>query len=98
MAAISALEALKRPSAILIVTDSKYVLDGLTKWIKGWKKRGWKTADGKPVKNQDLWLRLDAATQTHRVKWEWVRGHDGHEGNERADALARAAIANFRRR
>jgi ribonuclease HI len=98
MAAISALEALKRPSAILIVTDSKYVLDGLTKWIKGWKARGWKTADGKAVKNQDLWLRLDAATQTHKVKWEWVRGHDGHEGNERADALARAAIANFRRR
>ena len=98
MAAISALEALKRPSAILIVTDSKYVLDGLTKWIKGWKARGWKTADGKPVKNQDLWLRLDAATHTHKVKWEWVRGHDGHEGNERADALARAAIANFRRR
>jgi ribonuclease HI len=98
MAAISALEALKRPSAILIVTASKYVLDGLTKWIKGWKARGWKTADGKPVKNQDLWLRLDAATQAHKVKWEWVRGHDGHEGNERADALARAAIANFRRR
>jgi ribonuclease HI len=98
MAAISALEALKRPSAIRIVTDSKYVLDGLTKWIKGWKARGWKTADGKPVKNQDLWLRLDAATQAHKVQWEWVRGHDGHEGNERADALARAAIANFRRR
>lgn len=97
MAAISALEALKKPSAIRIVTDSKYVLDGLTKWIKGWKAKGWKTADGKPVKNQDLWLRLDAAAAVHKVKWEWVKGHNGHDGNERADALARAAILAVRK-
>jgi ribonuclease HI len=96
MAAIAALEALKRETAIRIVTDSKYVHDGLTKWIKAWKKRGWKTADGKPVKNQDLWERLEAACASHKVRWEWVRGHNGHEGNERADALARAAIKAFR--
>ena len=97
-AIIHALKALKHPCIVDLYTDSKYVMQGVTEWLAGWKARGWKTADGKPVKNQDLWLRLDAATQAHKVQWEWVRGHDGHEGNERADALARAAIANFRRR
>ncbi|HRP11254.1 MAG TPA: ribonuclease HI [Terricaulis sp.] len=96
MGAISALEALKRPSEVKLHTDSKYVMDGLTKWIHGWKKNGWKTADKKPVKNEDLWKRLDAANARHKVEWKWVKGHAGDVMNERADALARAAIAALR--
>ena len=96
MAAISALEALKRSSTVEMHTDSKYVQDGISKWIHGWKRNGWKTADKKPVKNVDLWQRLDAAIQKHHVKWHWVKGHAGHELNERADRLAVEAIADIR--
>jgi ribonuclease HI len=92
MAAIAALEALKRPVKVRLHTDSKYLRDGITAWIKRWKANGWKTADKKPVKNQDLWLRLDEALARHTVEWHWLRGHSGHPENERADALARAAI------
>ena len=92
MAAIAALEALVRPTGITIVTDSTYLRDGITGWIHGWKRNGWKTAAKKPVKNADLWQRLDAAAARHRVRWDWIRGHAGHPQNERADALARAAI------
>ena len=92
MAAISALEALKRPCEVHLHTDSMYVKDGITKWIKGWKKKGWKTADRKPVKNVDLWQRLEEACGAHKISWHWVRGHSGHELNEQADALARAAV------
>jgi ribonuclease HI len=92
MAAIAALEALERPSAITVVTDSTYVKDGITGWIHGWKRNGWKNAAKKPVKNTDLWKRLDAAQARHQVTWEWVKGHAGHEQNERADELARAEI------
>lgn len=95
-AAAEALEALTRPTELTLVTDSSYVKDGLTKWIHGWKARGWKTADKKPVKNEDLWRRLEAAAARHRVTWEWVKGHAGHEENERADALARAGMAPFK--
>lgn len=91
-AAIMALEALKRPSRVALYTDSTYLKDGITKWIAGWKRKGWKTADRKPVKNIDLWQRLEAALVPHEVEWHWVRGHNGHIENERADALARAAI------
>jgi ribonuclease HI len=94
--AIMALEALKRPSVVELHTDSKYVHDGISKWIHGWKRNGWKTADKKPVKNMDLWQRLDAAIQRHEVHWRWVKGHAGHELNERADQLAVAAIADIR--
>jgi ribonuclease HI len=93
MAAISGLEALKRPCRVRLFSDSQYLRDGITKWIHAWKQRGWRTADKKPVKNVDLWQRLDAVAQRHQVAWEWVRGHAGHPENERADALARAAIA-----
>ena len=96
MAAISALEALERPSALTVVTDSVYVKDGITKWIFGWKKNGWKTAANKPVKNEELWKRLDAATVRHDVTWEWVKGHVGHPENERADELARAGMAPYK--
>ena len=92
MAAIAALEGLKRACEVHLHTDSLYLKDGMTKWLEGWKKKGWKTADKKPVKNIDLWQRLDAARGRHKVSWYWVRGHDGHELNEAADALARAAI------
>lgn len=92
MAAISALEALKRPCAVTLHTDSRYVMDGITKWIAGWKAKGWKTAAKDPVKNEDLWRRLDEARARHDVSWRWVRGHDGDPMNERADALARGAI------
>jgi ribonuclease HI len=95
MAAISALEALKRPCAVALHTDSQYVKNGITQWIHGWKKNGWRTADKKPVKNEDLWRRLEAAVARHEVSWRWVKGHDGHVENERADALARAAIAGL---
>ncbi|MDB4052426.1 ribonuclease HI [Octadecabacter sp.] len=96
MAAIASLEALARPSKITVVTDSSYVKDGITKWIFGWKSRGWKTAAKKPVKNEDLWRRLEAATTRHDVTWEWVKGHAGHPENERADELARGGMAPFK--
>jgi ribonuclease HI len=91
-AAIEALKALKQPSAVVLHTDSRYLMDGATQWIKGWKARGWKTADKKAVKNEDLWHALEDALLRHDVSWKWVRGHFGHVENERADALARAAI------
>ena len=96
MAAIAALEALKRPSRVHLHTDSQYLRDGITRFIHSWKARGWKTADKKPVKNIDLWQRLEAAMKPHQVEWFWVRGHAGHPENERADALARAGIAKAR--
>ena len=96
MAAIAALEALKRPSRVHIHTDSQYLRDGITRFIHAWKTRGWKTADKKPVKNIDLWQRLDAATKPHQVDWFWIKGHSGHVENERADALARAGIEDAR--
>jgi len=91
-AALSGLEALKRPCRVRLYSDSQYLRDGITKWIHGWKRRGWRTADNHPVKNVDLWQKLDAAATRHVVAWEWVRGHAGHPENERADALARARI------
>ena len=98
MAAIAALEALKRPSKVRLHTDSSYLKDGITKWLPQWKRRGWKTADKKPVKNVDLWQRLEAAEAPHEVEWLWVRGHDGHVENERADALAREGMQPYRMR
>lgn len=98
MAAISALEALTRPCAVDLHTDSIYVRDGVTGWIHNWKKRGWTTADKKPVKNVELWQRLDAAAQRHDIQWKWVKGHAGDEMNERADALARAGMAPFKKK
>ena len=95
MAAIAALEALQRPRRVELHTDSQYVRSGLTSWIQAWKRNGWRTADKKPVKNEDLWRRLDAAAARHEVDWRWVRGHSGHEMNERADALARQGMAPF---
>ena len=95
MAAIMALEALTRPSQVLLSTDSLYLKDGITRWIHNWKRNGWKTSDKKPVKNADLWQRLEAALETHRVSFEWVRGHAGHPENTRADALARRAIKDL---
>ncbi len=92
MAAIMALEALKEPCAVTLITDSQYVMKGITEWMAGWKKRGWKTADNKPVKNVDLWQRLEQASAAHKVTWQWVKGHAGDEMNERADALARRGI------
>lgn len=92
MAAIVALETLTRPCRVRLHTDSRYVKDGIETWIKGWKRNGWRTADRKPVKNIDLWQRFDSALARHEVRFEWVRGHSGHPENERADALARAAI------
>ena len=92
MAAIRALESLKRPCQVSITTDSEYVRKGITEWILNWKRRNWKTADKKPVKNAELWRRLDDAAAKHVVKWHWVRGHTGHPENERADALANKAI------
>ncbi|TPE52471.1 ribonuclease HI [Amaricoccus solimangrovi] len=96
MAAISALEALSRPTELTLVTDSNYLRDGVTKWIHGWRRNGWKTADRKPVKNEDLWRRLDTAAERHRIRWDWVKGHAGHEENERADELARRGMAPFK--
>ena len=92
LAVINALNALKRPVTATVHTDSRYVCDGATKWIKNWKRNGWKTADKKPVKNGDLWQALDEAASRHAVSWRWVAGHAGHAENERCDALARAAI------
>src|SRR5690606_6799472 len=96
MAAIEALNALKRPSKVRLHTDSKYVMDGVTKWIHGWKKNGWKTADKKPVKNEDLWKLLDEANARHEVTWKWVKGHSDNEMNNRADELARSAIQTLK--
>jgi ribonuclease HI len=97
MAVIEALRALKRPVTARVHTDSQYVQKGISEWIHGWKKRGWQTADRKPVKNADLWQALDAATVGHQIEWLWVRGHAGHVENERVDALARRAIEDNRR-
>jgi ribonuclease HI len=97
MAAIMALEGLTRPSKVRLHTDSQYVRNGITQWIHGWKRNGWRTADKKPVKNVDLWQRLEAALGRHDISWHWVRGHAGHPENERADALARRAIDELRR-
>lgn len=91
-AAIRGLQALREPCRVHLMTDSEYVVNGMTKWLAGWKSRSWKTSDRKPVKNEDLWRLLDEAGNGHEVEWEWVRGHAGHAGNERADALANAAI------
>jgi ribonuclease HI len=95
MAAISALESLKHPSQVDLHTDSQYVRNGISSWIYGWKKNGWKTADRKPVKNAELWQRLDAARLRHKIEWHWVKGHAGHPENERADELAREGMAPF---
>jgi ribonuclease HI len=97
LAAIHALETLARPSALTIVTDSAYVKNGVTGWIHGWKRNGWKTANKKPVKNVELWQRLDEAQQRHNVTWEWVKGHAGHPENERADELAREGMKPFKK-
>jgi ribonuclease HI len=96
MAAISGLEALKQRCTVAIFTDSVYVKDGISKWIHGWKRNGWRTADKKPVKNAELWQRLEAARAAHDVSWHWVKGHAGHPENERADELARAGMAPFK--
>ncbi|GAB4238980.1 MAG: ribonuclease HI [Kiloniellaceae bacterium] len=96
MAAIMALEALTRASKVELHTDSTYLRDGITKWIHGWKRNGWKTAAKKPVKNVDLWQRLEKALERHDVTWHWVKGHAGHPENERADALARAGVDSVR--
>ena len=96
MAAIQALEALKRPCLVELHTDSEYLRQGITQWINGWKVRGWRTADKKPVKNEDLWRRLDEARARHTVTWRWVKGHSGHPLNERADALARKGLTEAR--
>jgi len=97
MAAIAALEALQRASTVEVTTDSTYVRTGITSWIHAWRRNGWKTADRKPVKNEDLWRRLAEAMRRHEVVWHWVKGHAGHAENERADRLARAALAPFRK-
>ena len=91
-AAIEALNVLKKPSKVVLHTDSKYVMDGINDWMANWKQRGWKTAAKKPVKNQDLWMALDEATQRHEIHWKWVKGHDGNPGNEEADELANLGI------
>ncbi|HET9426959.1 MAG TPA: ribonuclease HI [Allosphingosinicella sp.] len=98
LAAIRALEALKRPCRVKLYTDSNYVRDGITKWIHGWKRNGWKTADRKPVKNAELWQELVDAAAAHTVEWHWVKGHSGHPENERADRLACAAASQFSNR
>ncbi len=97
-AAIAALEALDRPATLTVVTDSVYVRDGVTRWIHGWKANGWLTGQRKPVKNEDLWRRLDTAAARHRVDWAWIKGHAGHPENERADALAREGMAPFKKK
>ena len=95
-AAIEALETLRRPMQVRLWTDSEYLRQGITTWLNGWRARGWRTADKKPVKNQDLWERLDAARSRHQVEWRWLKGHAGHAENERADVLAREAIRRLR--
>jgi ribonuclease HI len=97
-AAIEALNALKRPCAVEMHVDSQYVKDGITKWINGWKRNGWKTADKKPVKNLELWQALDEAIKRHEISWHWVKGHAGHPENERADELARQGMEPFKRK
>lgn len=94
-AALEGLRALKRPSTVELLTDSRYLMDGITKWMPNWKRNGWRTADKKPVRNADLWMELDRVIAQHRVQWQWVKGHSGHPLNERADALAVAAIATL---
>jgi ribonuclease HI len=96
MAAIAALETLRRPMRVVLFTDSQYLRQGITEWIDGWRARGWRTADKRPVKNQDLWERLDAARKRHQVEWRWLKGHAGHAENERADELAREEIRRLR--
>ena len=96
MGAIAALEALKMPARVKLHTDSMYVRDGITRWLKGWKAKGWLTADKKPVKNKELWQQLEAATRIHRIEWLWVKGHSGHPENDRVDQLARDAIRAMR--
>ena len=98
MAAISALQALKEPCQVDLYTDSVYVRDGISKWIEGWKRNGWKTAAKAPVKNAELWQELDAARKPHKVTWHWVKGHAGHPENERADELAREGMAPYKKR
>ncbi len=95
MAAIQALESLTRPCTVTLYTDSKYVMQGITEWMKNWKKKGWKTAAKKPVKNEDLWRRLDDAIQRHEIEWKWVRGHTGNIGNEKADELANKGVGHI---
>ena len=95
-AAIKAIEALSRPVTLELYTDSRYLKDGITLWLPDWKRRGWKTADKKPVKNVDLWQQIEALSHRHKISWHWVKAHDGHEQNERADALARLGIAELR--
>nr|VFK30898.1 MAG: ribonuclease HI [Candidatus Kentron sp. MB]VFK75747.1 MAG: ribonuclease HI [Candidatus Kentron sp. MB] len=95
MAAIAGLEALKRRCKVRLTTDSQYLQNGITRWISGWKRKGWKTGDNSPVKNQDLWRRLDTLSSYHEISWAWVRGHSGHAENERVDTLARKAIENL---
>ena len=97
-AVIEALAALKSRSSVDLHLDSEYVRQGITSWIHNWKRRGWRTADGKPVKNEDLWRRLDELAQAHAVRWHWVKGHNGHPGNERADALANRGVDSLRGR
>ena len=96
-AVLKALEALKQPSRVTITTDSRYLLDGMTRWLAGWKRNGWRNAAKQPVKNADLWLALDAAANRHHIAWQWVKGHAGHPLNERADQLANEAIATLPR-
>ena len=96
IAVIEALTALKRPSKVVLHTDSQYVMKGITEWLRGWKARGWRTASRDPVKNVDLWKRLDEAVQPHEIEWKWVKGHSGHNGNERADALANRGCETIR--
>lgn len=95
MAALRALEAMKKPARITLQTDSRYLMDGMTKWIHGWKKNGWRNASKAPVKNADLWMDLDRAVKPHQIEWQWVKGHSGHPLNERADQLANEAIASM---
>jgi ribonuclease HI len=97
LGAIEALDALEKPSVITVITDSAYVKNGVSEWIHGWKRNGWKTSTKKPVKNVDLWQRLDAAQARHTVTWEWIKGHAGHEENERADELARAGMKPYKK-
>ena len=96
LAAIEALSALKQPCHVRLTTDSTYVKDGITKWLENWKRNGWKTAAKKPVKNQDLWIRLDEQSSRHRIEWCWVKGHSGHPENERADTLANRGLDRLR--
>ena len=98
LAAIEALKALKFPCVVTLYTDSVYVKQGINAWIAGWKRKGWRTASGKPVKNKDLWMRLDEIRSTHKIEWKWVKGHSGDPGNERADELAREGMAPYLKR